>query len=124
MDTIHILFLRPLDPVKPRSLNILKTDIPFVNDSFDNCTKNTLSNANFLKDLFDFSNNQKDNINEETIELLEPYLLLKTPDDREIYNGAVAKKSSAALEGLCTWCAAMSDYHKASKIVKPKLILL
>jgi len=28
------------------------------------------------------------------------------------------------LAGLCTWAAAMSDYYKASKIVKPKLRLL
>jgi dynein heavy chain, axonemal len=124
MDTIHVLFQRSLNPCKPRALNILKTDIPFINDSFDDHTKNTLSNSNFLKELLEFSANEKDNINEETIELLEPYLLLQTPDGREIYNGAVAKKSSSALEGLCTWTAAMSDYHKASKIVKPKLLLL
>jgi dynein heavy chain len=124
MDTIHILFQRPLDPVKPKAMNILKQECPFVNDSFDNCTKQTLSSALFLKDLFDFSNNEKDNINEETIELLEPYLLFTAPDGREIFTGAVAKKSSSALEGMCVWAAAMSDYHKQSKIVKPKLRLL
>ena len=124
MDTIHILFQRPMDPVKPKAMNILKQECPFVGDSFDNCTKMTLSSALFLKDLFDFSNNEKDNINEETIELLEPYLLFCAPDGREIFTGAVAKKSSSALEGMCVWAAAMSDYHKQSKIVKPKLRLL
>jgi len=124
MDTIHILFQRPMDPVKPKAMNILKQECPFVADSFDNCTKITLSSALFLKDLFDFSNNEKDNINEETIELLEPYLLFTAPDGREIFTGAVAKKSSSALEGMCVWAAAMSDYHKQSKIVKPKLRLL
>jgi dynein heavy chain len=124
MDTIHILFQRPLDPVKPKAMNILKQECPFVGDSFDNCTKTTLASALFLKDLFDFSNNEKDNINEETIELLEPYLLFTAPDGREIFTGAVAKKSSSALEGMCVWAAAMSDYHKQSKIVKPKLRLL
>jgi len=124
LDTIHILFQRPLDPCKPKSMNILKTDVPFVNDSYDNCTKLTLSSATFLKDLIDFSANDKDNINEETIELLEPYLTLHTPDGREIFTGTVAKKSSSALEGMCVWAAAMSDYHKQSKIVKPKLRLL
>jgi len=44
MDTIHVLFQRPLDPVKPKQMNILKTDIPFVHDSFDVHTKLTLSN--------------------------------------------------------------------------------
>jgi dynein heavy chain len=124
MDTIHLLFQRSLDPIKPRSLTILKTDIPFICDSFDNHCKMTLKSSVFLKDLLDFSNNDKDNINEETIELLEPYLTLTTPDGREVFNGAVAKKSSAALEGMCVWAAAMSDYHKQSKIVKPKLRLL
>ena len=66
-----------MDPVKGRPLVILKQEIPFVNDSFDNHTKGTLKNNNFLKDLFEFSNNDKDNINEETIELLEDCELIK-----------------------------------------------
>lgn len=56
--------------------------------------------------------------------MLEPYLTLKTPKGEDLFTGPVAKKASAALEGLCTWAGAMSDYHKASKIVKPKLRLL
>ena len=56
--------------------------------------------------------------------MLEPYLTLKTPKGEDLFSGPVAKKASAALEGLCTWAGAMSDYHKASKIVKPKLRLL
>lgn len=103
----------------------MKQDIPFVADSFDEFSKSTLTNNNFLKSLFDFSANDKDNINEETIELLEPYLTLKVPSSGEdVFTGSVAKKSSSALEGMCVWAAAMSDYHKQSKIVKPKLILL
>jgi dynein heavy chain len=113
-----------MDPVKPRAIVIMKQEIPFVNDSFDNHCRATLKSSNFLKDLVEFSNNEKDNINEETIELLEPYLTLRTPKDEEVFVGAVAKKASAALEGMCVWAAAMSDYHKQSKIVKPKLKLL
>ena len=71
-----------------------------------------------------FSEFEKDNINEETIELLEPYLTFKSPKGEDLFVGEVAKKASAALAGLCTWAGAMSDYHKASKIVKPKLRLL
>lgn len=56
--------------------------------------------------------------------MLDPYLNLKTPNGEMLYKGAVAKKASAALEGLCVWAGAMSDYHIASKIVKPKLRLL
>ncbi len=72
----------------------------------------------------DFSNNEKDNINEETIELLEPYLTMKAGSGEDVFTGQVAKKSSSALEGMCVWAGAMSDYHKQSKIVKPKLRLL
>lgn len=50
---------------------------------------------------------------------------MKIPSTGEdAFTGQVAKKSSAALEGMCVWAAAMSDYHKQSKIVKPKLRLL
>jgi len=59
---------------------ILKKNTPFVADSYESHTKGTLSSANFLKDLLEFSNNEKDNINEETIELLHPYLTLQTLD--------------------------------------------
>lgn len=65
-----------------------------------------------MKSLLDFSTFDKDNINEETIELLEPYLSLHFPNGEEMFTGQVAKKSSAALEGMCIWAGAMSDYHK------------
>jgi len=78
-----------------------------------------------LKDLLSFSQDDKDNINPETIELLEPYLNIKAPlDGTDIFDPTVAAVASAALKGLCTWARAMSDYHKASKIVRPKLRLL
>jgi dynein heavy chain len=64
----------------------------------------------------EFSNNNKDSINDETIELLQPYLTLRTPNDREVFVGPVAKMASAALQGLCVWAAAMSEYQKESKI--------
>jgi dynein heavy chain len=55
---------------------------------------------------------------------MEPYLLFKTDDGQPLFNEDIAKKASNALMGLCAWSSAMSDYHKASKIVKPKLRLL
>jgi len=66
---------------------ILKQSTPFVADSYEGAvgTKSTLSSANFLKDLLDFSNEEKDNINEETIELLHPYLTLRTPKDEDFH---------------------------------------
>ena len=102
----------------------MKHNLDFIADSFEEHTKNTLVGGNFLKSLLDFSLNDKNDINPETIELLEPYICLKLPNGEDAFTGQVAKKSSAALEGMCVWAAAMSDYHKQSKIVTPKLKLL
>ena len=80
MDTIQILFKKPLDPVKPKDYYIMKQNIPFVKDSFENHTVKTLMNSRkLLKNLVNFIENQKDEINEETIELLAPYLNLELP---------------------------------------------
>jgi len=75
-------------------LLILKQYTPFVFDSYENHTLKTLKDPKFLPDLLDFSNLEKDNINEETIELLHPYLTLKTLKDEDIYTPEVAAKSS------------------------------
>jgi dynein heavy chain len=57
--------------------------------------------------------------------MLEPYLNLSDVNgERKLFDPEIAKTTSAALWGLCTWAGAMSDYHKASKIVKPKLHML
>jgi len=84
-------------PVAPKNMGILKQEIPFIADSFDDYTKSTMTNQNFLNNLFDFSANEKDNINEETVELLEPYITLKAPSGDDVFTGEVAKKSSQAL---------------------------
>jgi hypothetical protein len=57
---------------------------------------------------------------------LEPYLNLSSAEDppKKLFDPEVAKVTSNALWGLCTWAGAMSDYHKQSKIVKPKLHML
>ncbi|EER05170.1 axonemal dynein gamma heavy chain, putative, partial [Perkinsus marinus ATCC 50983] len=92
-----------------------KVKIDFIHDSYDEIAKSVLSDIRFLPDLLDFSANEKDNINDETCELLQPYLQL------ENFNPAVAKKASGAAEGLCKWVGAMVMYHEAAKIVKPKM---
>jgi dynein heavy chain len=124
LDAVHIILQYPLSAVKIGTWKIAKQDVDFLKDSFDENTKSTLTNAKFLKTLQDFSEFEKDNINDETCELLEPYLNLQLPDERKAFDSNIAKKSNGALEGLCIWCAAMSDYHIQSKIVKPKLELL
>lgn len=69
-----------------------------------------LSDARFLQSIFAFSQNEKDFMNDETVELMAPYLEL------EGFNPAVARNASKAAEGLCTWCRAMTYYHEASKV--------
>jgi len=67
-----------------QSILRFKPEIPFVADSYDNNTKATLINPTFLKDLFEFSEMEKDNINEETVGFLQPYVDLQTPDGMSI----------------------------------------
>lgn len=124
LDAVHIILQLPMLPVKPGTWTISKQEVHFIKDSFEEMTKSTLGNARFLKILQDFSEFEKDNINDETVELLEPYLFLMLPDGRNAFDPGIAKKSNNALEGLCIWGAAMADYHNQSKIVKPKLELL
>lgn len=79
-------------------------------DSYKHMQAGMLSDARFLQSIFAFSQNEKDFINDETVELLAPYLEL------DGFNPAVARNASKAAEGLCTWCRAMTYYHEASKV--------
>lgn len=79
-------------------------------DSYKLMQAGMLSDARFLQSIFAFSQNEKDFINDETVELMAPYLEL------DGFNPAVARNASKAAEGLCTWCRAMTYYHEASKV--------
>merc|ERR1719440_331523 len=71
-----------------------------------------MADISFLPSLERF---QKDAINDETVELLYPYIAAPdfTPDD--------ARKVASALAGLCTWARAMALYVDIAKVVKPKM---
>ena len=93
--------------------------------------QSTLYDTNFLKRIITFSNEEKDNITDETCELLEPYFNVKFSNDpnadpvkNQVFSPLIAKGASKALEGLAVWSQAMYDYHNQSKIVKPKMDLL
>jgi len=76
-------------------------------------------------DLKSFAENDRDLINDETCELLEPYLNEKiSPWNHKVLDQTLAKKASSAAEGLCKFVGAMVMYHEASKIVKPKMHFL
>ena len=71
-----------------------------------------MSDIQFLTSLMNFP---KEEINDETIELLQPYF--QAPD----FNFESAKKASGNVAGLCNWSQAMATYHDVAKVVEPKI---
>mmetsp|Transcript_18662 Transcript_18662/g.41434 ORF Transcript_18662/g.41434 Transcript_18662/m.41434 type:complete len:1758 (-) Transcript_18662:2744-8017(-) len=69
----------------------------------------------FLEDLLEFD---KDNIPEEVIRKVTPYV------EREDFDPAAIKKASVACEAICLWGRAMHKYHFVAKQVEPKKIAL
>jgi dynein heavy chain len=118
-DCVALLKMEKLVPVQPAEITMGvgkdKRTVQFIKDSYKIAYATMLTDARFLQNIFHFSKYDKDFINDETVELMMPYLEL------EGFNPAVARNASKAAEGLCTWCRAMVDYHNASKVVKPKL---
>jgi dynein heavy chain len=92
-----------------------KKTFMFLKDSYKKVQSGILNDTRFLQSIIQFSKVEKDFINDETVELIQPYL------DLEGFNPFAARNASRAAEGLCTWTRAMIDYNDASKIVKPKL---
>jgi hypothetical protein len=70
-----------------------------------------MNSTDFLNQLLDFP---RDEINAETVELLQPYLQM--PD----FDFEQAKKSSGNVAGLCSWINAMCDYFQIAREVAPK----
>ncbi len=64
--------------MKPEVKILSKIEIPFTHDSFSEYVKPILlTDVKFLQKLIYFSSEEKDNINDETCELLEPYLRIE-----------------------------------------------
>eukprot|EP00435_Cladocopium_sp_Y103_P019454 s3864_g4.t1 len=114
--------------VKPEDKIINKVSATFIKDSFDEHAKSMLNDMNFLKNLKRFAEHSRDSINDETCELIEPYIRFDPdpvknwgPWKHAVLDQSLAKKANAAAEGLCKFVGAMVMYHEASKIVKPKM---
>jgi dynein heavy chain len=114
-----------MSPVKMQEVFINKVTAVFLKDSFDDCGSPMLKESSFLKDLKAFAENERDQINDETCELLEPYLNPEvSPFSHKVLDQSLARKANVAAEGLCKFVGAMVMYHEASKIVKPKMMFL
>jgi dynein heavy chain len=124
-ETVQILFQGPLVPVQYNEIEVLKGKWPFIQDSYDEHVKQLLTGP-LLQSLLTFSKEEKNLITPETVELLAPFLDLKTtePEPRGIFEPEVAGGVSKAMQGMCTWARAMRDYHIQSRIVAPKLKML
>ena len=77
-----------------------------------------------IEELYKFLANEKDAINEETIELLMPYLKLSihaNNKDDLIFKPETFRKISPALEGIGDWILALFDYNQFSNLRRPIL---
>ena len=74
-DCVNLLFMQGMDPVTASKVEVSKAEHNFIADSFENHAGKNMQGP-LLQNLLYFSSNEKDQINEETIELLEPYLNL------------------------------------------------
>jgi dynein heavy chain, axonemal len=104
-----VLLLRFYNLEKPswqevKGANVLMT-------SYDASVK-MMSDSQFLSHLMNFP---KEQINDETVELLQPYF--SAPD----FNYESAAKASGNVAGLCNWAEAMCQYHKVAVVVEPKI---
>ncbi|MAC17935.1 MAG: hypothetical protein CMC97_06535, partial [Flavobacteriales bacterium] len=128
LDGLMILFQRQVCDVKAEMKAINRVDAPFIHDSFEEHGRPMVSDMKFQTNILHFKDVEKDNINDETCELLEPYLRYDdnpqrnwSPWGHKVLDPALAGKASGAAEGLCMFVGAMVQYQAASKIVKPKI---
>ena len=79
----------------------MRRQVPFIADSYDEHVRKLLTGP-LLKQLTEFSINDKDAINDETIELLEPYINFSTDEDplMPFFTPEVAGQTSKSLVGL------------------------
>jgi dynein heavy chain len=130
-DGILILQNKMVKPYAESLCLVNKVEAKFIDNSYDEFAKKEISDMDFLKNILHFAANEKDSINDETVELLEPYLRCDknpvknwSPWDFRPIDGDLAGKASGAASGLAKFVAAMVMYQGAAKIVQPKMAAL
>ena len=103
MDCVLLLFRRHLN------LNTLDLEKPGPKPTWGESLK-MMSQTGFLQMLQHFP---KDSINDETVELMQPYF------DMEDYNLEVAMRACGNVAGLCSWTTAMASFYAVNKEVLP-----
>ncbi|KAH9599603.1 Dynein heavy chain [Trypanosoma melophagium] len=109
-DAVSVLLHRPLLPPGAEEVK----GALWITDSWEFSGRQLASDSGTLDTLRSFGENQKDYINEETCELLLPYLWM------EDFTQERARKASGNIAGLCTWVRSMYKYINIAKIVAPK----
>jgi len=105
-DTILILMQKPLMPIKMAE----EKGVQYYKDSYS--IADTLMRDGTLLQLVQTF--PKDNINDETIEFLQPYF------NNSLFGVDMARKASLMAGGLCTWVQSMDQYYTFAHTVRPR----
>jgi len=127
-DGLQILMMKPVVPVKMAEIKINRQVGSFIVDSFDAFTRAEMSKKSFLPEVIKFAEHGKFNINDETIELLSPYLRHDCDPvknwspwaDFRVIDPSIAGKACNAVEGMANFVIAMVQFQGATKIMRPK----